>query len=334
MQTNETKELFEKAMLAWRNGEQRAASVLIDQILKQDFLFQEAWEFLHLRFGEGKTFEAFQLDFTQKYYPNNLDFLEKKKTISDFKTKKPASLPKQPAAENNSVNKGAAQVRKAEAKPEFCPQCNHKIEGKSQFCTYCGTEIEKAATIKKNETHLRKKQIASQIKQAKKQIAPQIKQAKKQKKMWSLLQSIGIVLIAVGWGGGGMISMRWNETYPLYPIFIVVIGIGIIMLLPILPPILLLLLSWLYNGFLGGINLTQKKIQGTNWWIWIFLLGLIPIALWLVYLALMMLGGERAREAAENALPTKKRCLECRGWNDYQAIRCIHCGQLINAEAI
>jgi len=86
---------------------------------------------------------------------------------------------------------------------------------------------------------------------------------------------------------------------------------------------------WLSLGAIGGIILTIKKLQGRSWGIWVFLLGLIPLALWLVYLAIMMLGGIWSLQAADSAKPGKRRCPQCRGWNDYQATRCQHCGQPI-----
>lgn len=67
----------------------------------------------------------------------------------------------------------------------------------------------------------------------------------------------------------------------------ILMSFGILQLIGYVMP-----LPWLYTGLAGGIEFTIKKVKGTNWWIWIFLFGLIPLALWLVFLAFMTLLGK------------------------------------------
>ena len=353
MQTNDTKKLFEKAMIAWRNEDQRAANILIDRVLQQDFLFQEAWEFLHLRFGKGETLEEFRFSFTSKNYPKNIHLLEKKNTLSGLQSDEGNSSQDQPNFKSLNIN--------PKTKPEtFCSECNHKLVGKSRFCTYCGAGIENvpvgekaiAPSLPKNnlstrvddeivhpsidlkgenrsERHKRLREKSKPL--PRKTSLPPQKKVSIFRRVVNLgyfsLFIVGIVMVISGFffvavvtdlfffDVGSQIIVLPGSLF-VESLGFLIIGIGIILPLP-----------WLYNGFMGGVELTIKKMRGTNWWIWTFLFGLIPVAVWLVYLAFMSLWGTKARETAANALPAKKRCLECRGWNDYQAIRCTHCGQ-------
>ena len=93
---------------------------------------------------------------------------------------------------------------------------------------------------------------------------------------------------------------------------------------------ILLMLPWGTMGVFGGINMTIKKFKGSSWdmwWLLLFLFGLIPIGLWFVFLAFTSLFGVWAWNGAISMLPSKRRCMQCKGWNDYDAVRCTHCGQ-------
>jgi len=96
---------------------------------------------------------------------------------------------------------------------------------------------------------------------------------------------------------------------------------------------LLLLTPWGMMGVMGGVNMTIKRFRGTSSGIWsllIFLFGLIPLAFWFMFLALTSLFGVWAWNASLSMLPSKRRCEQCRGWNDYTATRCQHCRQPLN----
>jgi hypothetical protein len=72
---DEVTDLFTEAQFAWKLGDERSAGILIDRILRKDFLHKGAWEYLHLRYGAGKPFEVFQREFSEKYYPGKIQLL-------------------------------------------------------------------------------------------------------------------------------------------------------------------------------------------------------------------------------------------------------------------
>lgn len=88
---------------------------------------------------------------------------------------------------------------------------------------------------------------------------------------------------------------------------------------------------WLWTGLTGGWELTVKRARGRRWTLLVIFIcfGLIPLILWLFFMVGMALLGEKAKRIAQNAKPSKQQCLQCRGWNDFEATRCRHCGQLL-----
>jgi len=89
----------------------------------------------------------------------------------------------------------------------------------------------------------------------------------------------------------------------------------------------LLMIPWVITGIIGGIRITIKKLAGTSWWIFMILFGLIPLAIWLIFLAFTGILGVWAWNWSIPMLPSKRRCAQCKGWNDYAATRCSHCSQ-------
>lgn len=181
-----------------------------------------------------------------------------------------------------------------------CVYCNYQNAGENKFCENCGRPL----VIQKHVIQ---------------QVEPIVKKATESH--FSLLVT-GVIVIILGGIIGVILAVIfdiWGLNDVGFAIGVIVQVIGGAMTLP-----------WLYTGFMGGVTLTTKKIRGTNWWIWIFLFGLIPLIIWLMFLVFMALLGTKSNQIAQNALPTKKRCQECQGWNDYAATRCTHCGQPIN----
>jgi len=54
----------------------RGASVLLKQVLDQDFTNLDAWQLLHHFLASNETFEQFQTSFAQKYYPSKVYLLK------------------------------------------------------------------------------------------------------------------------------------------------------------------------------------------------------------------------------------------------------------------
>jgi hypothetical protein len=88
----------------------------------------------------------------------------------------------------------------------------------------------------------------------------------------------------------------------------------------------LLFLFWFIRGIIGGIILSIKKLRGVGW-IWV--LFLLPIVLYLAFLALMGIFGEFAYAWGKNASYTRKKCPQCRSWIPREATRCQKCGQVL-----
>lgn len=67
--------LVKQAKKAYRKGKRRKAADLLDQVLKKDFNHQGAWKELHREYGAGRSFSTFQLEFTERYYPDRISYL-------------------------------------------------------------------------------------------------------------------------------------------------------------------------------------------------------------------------------------------------------------------
>ena len=83
--------LVKQAKKAYRQGKRRKGADLLDQVLKQDFNHQGAWKELHREYGAGRSYSTFQLEFTERYYPDRVSYLST-----------PAHLPPPPPKENRS----------------------------------------------------------------------------------------------------------------------------------------------------------------------------------------------------------------------------------------
>jgi pilus assembly protein CpaE len=70
--------LLKKARRAFKTGERGRAAYLIDRILKEDYHHRDTWRLLYHEYGSGQSFEEFQREFTQEYYPEKLDLLQGK----------------------------------------------------------------------------------------------------------------------------------------------------------------------------------------------------------------------------------------------------------------
>ncbi len=67
--------LVKQAKKAYRQGKRRKGADLLDQVLKRDFNHQDAWKELHREYGAGRSFKTFQLEFTERYYPDRISYL-------------------------------------------------------------------------------------------------------------------------------------------------------------------------------------------------------------------------------------------------------------------
>lgn len=67
--------LLKKARRAYQSGDRGLAAHLIDKILRQDYTHRGAWKLLYKEYGSGQPFKAFQIEFTEQYYPDKLDIL-------------------------------------------------------------------------------------------------------------------------------------------------------------------------------------------------------------------------------------------------------------------
>lgn len=191
-----------------------------------------------------------------------------------------------------------------------CTSCNYQnVEG-NKFCESCGKPLVTQKYIAQSTTTTLKKVNSGSF-------------------SWF---TTGIAIVIVG-GLGHLVGTAFEDILGVETFLglIELDDMGFVIGLTIQTVGAAMMLPWLYAGFMGGIEFSLKKIKGTYWWIWIFLFGLIPVFLWLIFLFFMILLGEKSKAIAENAVPTKKQCQECRGWNDYAAIRCKHCGQSINS---
>ena len=67
--TEATNAIIIRVEEALRQGDQRTASMLLHQVLTQDFTNPQAWQILYMLRGAGQDFPSFQQAFAQKYYP-------------------------------------------------------------------------------------------------------------------------------------------------------------------------------------------------------------------------------------------------------------------------
>jgi len=68
--------LLKKARHAFKTGERGRAAYLINRILKEDFHHRGTWKLLYHEYGSGQSFQEFQREFTQQYYPEKLELLQ------------------------------------------------------------------------------------------------------------------------------------------------------------------------------------------------------------------------------------------------------------------
>ena len=66
-----------EAELSIANGDRKNAAIIIDAVLKRDFINPVAWQLLYQLLGNGKDFPTFQKEFSSRYYPEKLHLLSK-----------------------------------------------------------------------------------------------------------------------------------------------------------------------------------------------------------------------------------------------------------------
>ncbi len=69
-------ELLKRARKAYKSGDRGKAAYYIDRILKQDYQHRNTWKLLHHEYGKGLSFEKFQAEFTEQYYPDSKNLLK------------------------------------------------------------------------------------------------------------------------------------------------------------------------------------------------------------------------------------------------------------------
>ena len=67
--------LLKKARNAYKSGDRGLAAHLIDKILRQDYKNRRAWKLLYKQYGSGQPMKAFQIEFTEQYYPDKIDII-------------------------------------------------------------------------------------------------------------------------------------------------------------------------------------------------------------------------------------------------------------------
>jgi hypothetical protein len=166
-------EMFAKARQAWELGDKRASSILINQILKRDITHPGAWELLYNQLGSGKSFDDFQREFVQKYYPDRMSLLwPQPSTLSpqEQDVNQPAAPGAEPPAEMPAESKLAeslpavsepaenipAESKLVESTPagyagvKYCPKCGKNRIADGDFCTYCGGPLQSVPDVALN----------------------------------------------------------------------------------------------------------------------------------------------------------------------------------------
>ena len=148
---------------------------------------------------------------------------------------------------------------------------------------------------------------------------------------------IGLGLFAISilvfWGFAGIGQLMPHDDQSQNTMLVISL---ILFFVPFFSSALILVpiaIYWFVNGLVGGYILTRKKTLGASSiavgiavGISVFLWN-IPLILWLVFMIIMGFTGKAGRRFAMNAKPSKKQCVQCKGWNDYTATRCRHCSQ-------
>lgn len=154
-------ELLQKCETLLAQGETRQASVLLDKVLRLDFVNARAWQMLHGLIGQGRPLEVFQREFAQKYYPARAHLLEPLDLIPlPPPEAAPENPPPAPAPVEGAVcvycgrynppgtplclvcgatlAAPAAPPVDARAEEQACPRCGHQNAAQARFCAQCG----------------------------------------------------------------------------------------------------------------------------------------------------------------------------------------------------
>lgn len=117
------KTLLKRARLAFKTGERGLAAHLIDRILRQDYLHRGTWKLLYREYGSGQSFQEFQREFTQEYYPDQLDLLEGKPSpkpqplIAPTPAKKPRKSSTKPSSVGDTPTQPVTSKPETQTKP-------------------------------------------------------------------------------------------------------------------------------------------------------------------------------------------------------------------------
>lgn len=68
-------QLLKKARSAYKSGDRGKGAYYVDRILKQDYLHRGTWKLLYRQYGRGLTFDEFRYEFTEQYYPDQIEYL-------------------------------------------------------------------------------------------------------------------------------------------------------------------------------------------------------------------------------------------------------------------
>lgn len=154
--------LLKQCELLLAQGEARQASVLLDKVLRLDFVNARAWQMLHGMLGQGRPLEVFQREFAHKYYPTRAYLLEPLDLIPQAP---PEVVPVKPLVgvggtsclycgrvnppgQEVCLMCGAGLVAvvtglqlEVEKIAPQCPQCGYRNVSQARFCGHCGGKL-------------------------------------------------------------------------------------------------------------------------------------------------------------------------------------------------
>ena len=135
--------LLSQADKAFLVNDRRQGLTNLLLVFKEDITNESAWKMLHQVMGGGKPFDSFQMEITEKYFPEKISLLYEKQLDRLLKeSSTPVSSAAQTTYQKPASPFNPGQGPMAHNTPTlFCVHCGSEVFAEGSFCPSCGKPI-------------------------------------------------------------------------------------------------------------------------------------------------------------------------------------------------